>query len=219
VNRDPFKDHALRAVLFDLDGVLVDSFEVWRHLLNSALERHGRAPLDAAGFAVVWGQGMEADIRIFFPGLTVPELQAYYEKTFRRYIGHLAVFPDARPVAETLAGRGLRLAVASNSAPRIIAETLEAARLAPLFPVAVGAGGRLRGKPEPDVVLEALAGVGARPEEALFVGDSPYDMEAGERAGVATVGLGRDGGRWRIERLGELLELPPLNDGESSEKM
>jgi HAD superfamily hydrolase (TIGR01509 family) len=200
----------LKAVVFDLDGVLVDSFEVWRHLLNSALERHARSPLTPEGFAAVWGQGMEADIRMFFPGLTVEELQAYYEGTFGRYLDHLKVFPDAGPVAEALRDRGVRRAIASNSAPLIIAETLERAGLAGLFPVVVGAGGRLRGKPEPDVILEALAGVGAAPGEALFVGDSPYDMEAGERAGVATVGLGRDGGRWRIERLGELLDLPPL---------
>jgi HAD superfamily hydrolase (TIGR01509 family) len=204
----------LKAVLFDLDGVLADSFEVWRHLVNDKLERHGRRSLSSEGFTAVWGQGMEADIRMFFPGLTVPELQAHYEENFSRHLRHLKVFPDARPVAETLRGRGLRLAVASNSTPRIIAETLEAAGLAPLFPVVVGAGGPLRGKPEPDVILEALAGVGAAPGEAIFVGDSPYDMEAGERAGVATVGLGRDGGRWRIERLSELLELPPFNNGE-----
>jgi HAD superfamily hydrolase (TIGR01509 family) len=217
VNLDPSGNHALKAVLFDLDGVLVDSFEVWRHLLNSALERHGRAPLDAAGFASVWGQGMEADIRMFFHGLTVDGLRAYYEENFSRHLRHLKVFTDARPVAETLTSRGLRLAVASNSTPRIIAETLGAAGLAPLFPVVVGAGGPLRGKPEPDVVLEALAQVQASPEEALFIGDSPYDMEAGERAGVATVGLGRDGGKWRIERLSELLELPPFNHSEKGE--
>ena len=204
---------ALKAVVFDLDGVLADSFEVWRHLVNAILERHQQPPLSPDGFTAVWGHGMEADIRMFFHGLTVAELRAHYEENFSRHLGYLKVFPDARPVAQALMARGLRLAVASNSTPRIIAETLEAAGLAPLFPVAVGAGGPLRGKPEPDVVLEALARVKAAPNEAIFVGDSPYDMEAGERAGVATVGLGRDGGRWRIERLGELLELPPLKDG------
>lgn len=203
----------LKAVLFDLDGVLVDSFEVWRHLLNSALERQGESALTSDGFAAVWGQGMEADIRMFFPGLTVDELQAYYEGAFGNYLRHLKVVPDAGPVARLLNDRGIRTAIASNSAPRIIAETLEHAGLVDLFPVIVGAGGRLRGKPEPDVLLEALMGVGAASGEALFVGDSPYDIEAGERAGVATVGLGRDGGRWRIERLRELLELPPFRDG------
>jgi len=195
------------AVLFDLDGVLIDSFEIWRHLLNCALDTHGKPLLTAPEFDAIWGQGMEADIRMFFPGLTVGELQAFYETRFGSFLDRLKVFPDTRPVVEELRLRGQRLAIASNSAPRIIEESLIAADLKGYFPVAVGAGGSLRGKPEPDTLLAALDGLDAKPEEAIFIGDSPYDMEAGLRAGVRTVGLNQDGD-FRISRLGELLALP-----------
>jgi len=201
---------SLKAVLFDLDGVLVDSFEVWRRLFNLALGTRGHAPLSASGFQVLWGQGVEADIRMFFPGMTVPELQRFYEDHFNEFLDVLQVFPDTHPVVETLGRRGLKLGIASNSAPRIITETLEAAGLDGRFAAVVGAGGPLRGKPDPDTLLAALDGLGAAPAEAVFVGDSSYDIEAGRSAGVRTVGLQRDGGAWRIERLGELLDLPPF---------
>ncbi len=201
------------AVLFDLDGVLIDSFEVWRLLLNCALEGRGKPPLTEAEFNAVWGQGMEADIRMYFPDMTVSALQAFYEAHFGRFLQTLKVFPDTRDVVETLSSRGFKMAIASNSAPGIIAESLEAAGLKRFFPVAVGAGGRLRGKPEPDTLLLAMKSIGARPSETVIVVDSPYDMEAGRSAGVLTVGLGLDGGAWRIERLRELLELPPFNHG------
>ena len=195
-------------VVFDLDGVLIDSFEIWRHLLNYAMEAHGRAPLTVGEFTAVWGQGMEADIRMFFPGLTVAELQDFYENRFGRFLDQLKVFPDTRRVVKKLRARGFKLAIASNSAPRIIEESLIAADLKGFFPVAVGAGGVLRGKPEPDTLLLAMEKTGVVPAGTVFVGDSLYDMEAGRRAGVPTVGLGCDGGAWRIERLGELLTLP-----------
>jgi HAD superfamily hydrolase (TIGR01509 family) len=202
----------LKAVVFDLDGVLVDSFEVWRRLFNLALSTRGHDPLSAREFQALWGQGVEADIRMFFPGATVPELQKFYEDHFGKCLNDLRVFPDTLPVVDTLARRGLKLGIASNSAPRIIAGTLTAAGLDGRFSAVVGAGGPLKGKPEPDTLLAALDELGAKPGEAVFIGDSPYDIEAGRRAGVATIGFQRDGGSWRIERLGELLDLPPFRD-------
>jgi len=194
--------------VFDMDGVLVDSFEVWRRLFNLALGTRGRAPLTAREFQALWGQGVEADIRMFFPGMTAPDLQKFYEDHFSEFLDVLQVFPDTHPVVEALGRRGLKLGIASNSAPRIITETLEAAGLDGRFAAVAGAGGPLRGKPDPDTLIAVLDGLEAKPGEAIFVGDSPYDIEAGHRAGVRTVGFQRDDGAWRIERLGELLDLP-----------
>jgi len=201
----------LRAVVFDLDGVLVDSFEVWRRLFNLALGTRGRDPLSPRQFEALWGQGVEADIRMFFPGMTVPALQKFYEDHFSEFLADLRVFSDTLPVVEALARRGMRLGIASNSAPRIIAETLDAAGLDGRFSAVVGVGGSMRGKPEPDTLLAALDALQASSDDSIFVGDSPYDIQAGLRAGVRTVGFGRDGGAWRIERLGELLNLPPFS--------
>jgi pyrophosphatase PpaX len=207
---DIITNSKLHAVVFDLDGVLVDSFEAWRLLFNSALEANHHPPLTVEGFQAVWGQGVEADITMFFHGQTSAALQHYYEENFDRFIGAVRVFPDTRPTLEALHKRGMKLGIASNSAPRIIASTLAMAGVGNYFSVVFGADGRLRGKPEPDTVLAALEGLKTAAADAVFVGDSPYDIEAGARAGVRTVGYQRDGGAWRIERLRELLELPVL---------
>ena len=211
---DTTSNGKLRAVVFDLDGVLVDSFEAWRLLFNSALEANHQGALTVEGFQAVWGQGVEADIKMFFQGFTVAALQHYYEENFERFIGAVRVFPDTRPTLEALQQQGLKLGIASNSAPRIIASTLAMADVGRYFSAVFGADGRLRGKPEPDTVQAAMDGLKTSPADAVFVGDSPYDIEAGFRAGVRTVGYQRDGGAWRIERLGDLLMLPILNSKE-----
>ncbi len=56
----------LRAVLFDLDGVLVDSYRVWFHLLNGAAKELGYPPISPEVFQSCWGQGIEADVEKFF---------------------------------------------------------------------------------------------------------------------------------------------------------
>ena len=86
---DTTSNGKLRAVVFDLDGVLVDSFEAWRLLFNSALEANHQGALTVEGFQAVWGQGVEADIKMFFQGLTAADLQHYYEENFERFIGGL----------------------------------------------------------------------------------------------------------------------------------
>ena len=74
--------HSLRAVLWDLDGVLVDSYEVWFHLLNHTARAFGAPPISRAQFAGGWGQGIELDVQLFFPERTVPEVEAFYHAHF-----------------------------------------------------------------------------------------------------------------------------------------
>ena len=64
----------VRAVLFDMDGVLIDSYGAWRRVVDDARERFGRPPLDDDEFAGGWGQGLDADVVRWFTGVYQAEL-------------------------------------------------------------------------------------------------------------------------------------------------
>jgi phosphoglycolate phosphatase/AHBA synthesis associated protein len=196
-----------RAVLFDMDGVLLDSREAWCGLVQAAgLALAGRA-ISRDEFDATWGQGVAADVERFFPGRTEEEVARFYLDHFVEHAASLRVDPESRPLLEALRGRGLRVAVVTNTPGELARRTLAAAGLEP--ETVVGADEVARAKPAPDIVHEACSRLGVRPAEALVVGDSRYDREAAAAAGASFVGVGAAGGDVTIARLGALLRLLP----------
>jgi HAD superfamily hydrolase (TIGR01509 family) len=195
---------ALRtAWLWDLDGVLIDSYEVWFHLLNQTTRAFGGAEISRALMQACWGQGIEADVARFFPHKTVPEVEAFYHAHFMDHAAHLRVDPDARNVVDTLRARGQRQALITNTPSPLARQILDAAGL--VLDAVVGGTDVPNAKPAPDMVLEACRRLSVAPADALVVGDSRYDREAARAAGVHFIGVRIDGDA-RVERLGELLD-------------
>ena len=96
-----------RAVLFDLDGVLVDSREVWFRLLNAAAERFGAPPIDAAAFEAMWGQGVDADAKTL--DCPIDRLEAFYNEHFMSFSEALVVDPAAGRVLERVQAAAQRV--------------------------------------------------------------------------------------------------------------
>ncbi|MDX1649466.1 MAG: HAD hydrolase-like protein, partial [Myxococcota bacterium] len=103
--------NALRAVLFDLDGVLVDSYEVWFHVMNEVARDLGYPPIPREVFHASWGQGIEEDRRRFFSRHDVPEIEARYDAAFPAHLGHLGVAEEVPEVFRRLETLGLPSAV------------------------------------------------------------------------------------------------------------
>jgi HAD superfamily hydrolase (TIGR01509 family) len=193
-----------RLVIFDLDGVLVDSFQCWWQLLNDTLEAHGKRPLKEEEFSLCWGQDVEADRRRFFPDWTVERLIEHYTREFPRYAELIQPMEGAQETLERLKHVGKRIAVASNSPMAMVEQLLDLASLRPHVDCAVGVDLVANGKPEPDLIEHVLREAGVSREEACFVGDSEFDALAARAAGVAFIGYRRPGDT-RIESLRELL--------------
>jgi phosphoglycolate phosphatase/AHBA synthesis associated protein len=181
----------IRAVLFDLDGVLVHTYEAWFHLMNAAARDHDYPSISRETFHEGWGQGIQADIDRFFHRLTVAELERYYETHFRNHAAHMSVHREAPAVFAALRERGVSTAVITNTPAGLARQILEAARVEP--DTLVGGTDVPLAKPAPDMVLMAcgLLGIGTR--DAIVVGDSRFDKEAAAAAGVRFVGYGIDG--------------------------
>jgi HAD superfamily hydrolase (TIGR01509 family) len=200
----PLRGRGIRAVLFDLDGVLIDSYEVWFHLTNGAAQDLGYPEISRKLFAECWGQGIEADVARFYPDHTIAELERYYGEHFIDHSRHLDVDREAPRVLDELRSSRVGTAVITNTPSPIARGILEAAGLA--VDVLVGGTDVPRPKPAPDMVQRACEVLGVALADAVVVGDTRFDLEAAEAAGVRTVGLRIDGDQ-RIERLEDVLSL------------
>ncbi len=192
-----------QAVLFDLDGVLVESFEAWHRLVDAVARDLGHPPVALEAYTAGWGQSVEADARQFCPGHAPEEIERRFVARFREFSSWLRVDPEAAPLLATLRGLGLRTAVVTNTPEPLARETVAGAGLAPDLVVGTG---RIAAKPAPDMPLHACASLGVRPEEALFVGDTRFDLEAARAAGIPFAGLGIEGDH-SLARLRDLLPL------------
>jgi HAD superfamily hydrolase (TIGR01509 family) len=126
--------------------------------------------------------------------------QSYRATYWGRKHAATRVYPG---VAEMLSSLGGRKSTATTKTSRTTRDVLEQFGLLPHFEHVQGTDG-FPAKPEPDVILAALRGLGARPEECLLVGDSAADMEAGRRAGVRTCAV-----RWGYGDQGEMARWEP----------
>lgn len=196
------------AILFDLDGVLVRSEEVWFKLLQDAGARFRGKPVTREEFAPTFGQGTEADLRVFDLKCTPEQLNRFYAENFRRHASGVWINPEAKPTLAALANRGKKLAVVTNTATQLATRILSESNLSSHFEQVVCADQVDQPKPAPDLVTRAVSLLQVPSEQTWMVGDSRYDREACAAAGVFFVGLAIDGDL-RISQLSDLLEHCP----------
>jgi len=194
-------------VLFDLDGVLVDSYEAWFCVVNEAARRFAAPAVSRARLAEVFGQGPEEDARTLFPGRAVGEIQAVYDEAMAAHVDRVVVGAETHAVLDDLGRRGVARAVVTNTQHALARLVLSAAGLLDRLDAWIGVGDGLREKPAPDLLLAALARLGVGPAEALLVGDTRYDREAAEAVPLRFVHFAlREGGSLATRLASDLVD-------------
>jgi HAD superfamily hydrolase (TIGR01509 family) len=180
------------AVVFDLDGVLVSTEEVWDRVREDlARERGGRWADDAhttmMGMSTPeWTGYMHRDLGVPMPP---DEIAAEVERRLvDRYEHDLPLLPGAAEAVRALAAE-LPLGVASSSTPGLIAAVLRIAGLAECFLATVSSEEVPRGKPAPDVYLRALELLGVAPGDAVAIEDSGAGIRAAAAAGMRVLAI------------------------------
>ncbi|MDJ1137233.1 HAD family hydrolase [Streptomyces iconiensis] len=183
-----------RAVVFDLDGTLVDSEPLYYEAGRRLLAAHGVPGFSWDDHARFIGIGTRETLRTLHDehGIAASVDTLLAEKN-RLYLDlareGTEVFPEMRKLVERLHAAGHPMAVASGSSRAAIDAVLGATVLDPLLPVRVSAEEVPRGKPEPDVFLEAARRLGVSPADCVVLEDAPPGAEAAHRAGMPCIAV------------------------------
>jgi 2-phosphoglycolate phosphatase len=175
-----------RAVLFDLDGTLVDSYAALAEAVNHARRSEGLDDLSATRIRDLVGDGVDKLLERAFDGSTVPHgaKHAFESRYDEVCCQESKVLDEVEATLAHLASRGVEMAVCTNKPTIFSKKILDFLELSRYFRAIVGpdlAGAR---KPEARHLLVTLEAVQATAEETLFVGDMPIDVRTARNSGV-----------------------------------
>jgi AHBA synthesis associated protein len=196
----------VRAVVFDMDGVLVDSFTAWARTVDRTAREFGHGGVSKERFRDLFGQSTSRDVELLMPSAKVADVETAYERNFALYLEEVRVMPGAGEMLEALKGKGIALAVATNTPAQLAGRILGDVDLLRHLDALTGGDEVDRPKPAPEILETAMGKLNVSARHTVYVGDTEYDVQTGRAAGVFTVGFRIDGDG-RIEKLEELPAL------------
>ncbi|MEA2162497.1 MAG: phosphoglycolate phosphatase [Thermoanaerobaculia bacterium] len=183
-----------RAVLFDLDGTLVDSYAALAEAVNHARREHGLEELSISHIRGSVGDGLDTLLRRSFDTDDVPDSarEAFESRYDEICCEKSTILSDVESTLKALHDSGVVMAVCTNKRTSLSKKILTFLDLAPYFTAIVGPDLAGASKPDAKHVLHALESTRCSPDDALFVGDMPVDIQAARNSGmdVAVIATG-----------------------------
>ena len=187
----------ITAILFDVDGTLIDSNDLHASAWRETFLHFGvDLPLDRIRTQI--GKGGDNLIPALLPPDLVEakqeEIESHRGDLFKRdYLPRVVPFPGVRELFERIVADGRKIVLASSAKDDELRFHLSVIGAEDLVSASTSKDDVRHSKPDPDIFAAALAKAGAAADQAIVVGDTPYDMEAAAKLGVRTIGF-RSGG-------------------------
>ena len=205
----PMRSLPFKTLLFDVDGTLIDSNDAHAESWTQALREHG-VTVEVDQIRRMIGMGgdkiLPAVAHVSEDSDAGKAIAGRKKQIFGAMLPGLRATRGARPLLEYLSGRQIELIIATSADDREMNALLEQAGVDDLIPSRATKDDAAASKPDPDIVHAALARSWARPEQTLLVGDTPYDIEAADRAGIGAIAV-RCGGYWPDSSLSGALKI------------
>ena len=183
---------AIDTVIFDLDGVLLETEQEWNDVRREFAAEHGGhwdeydQPAVMGANSMQWAEYMREKVGVHLSPQEIYD--GVIDGLRARYAQHLPIIPGAREAVIALAAR-FHLGVASSSPIELIEHSLELAQLRRYFGTVVSSDQVAVGKPAPDVYLEACSRLGTVPSRAVAIEDSSNGLRAAAAAGLAVIAV------------------------------
>ena len=211
----------MKLIILDFDGTLADTRGLIVKTMQQTLDALGLEPRTDDQCAAMIGLPLKQAFTYLLP--MTDEMGEQCVETYRRIFNAnnalyiIPTFPNVLETLHQLHELGYILTIASSRSNRSLREFVNDMHLNEVIPYVLGAEDVARAKPHPDPVLQTLETFNCKPEDALVVGDTWYDIEMGRRAGVRTCGvtygngtreeLMRAGADFLMDDFGELMEI------------
>ncbi|MEM2087478.1 MAG: HAD-IA family hydrolase [Thermoproteota archaeon] len=187
----------VKAVLFDLDGTLVDTMEAFHLMVNSLLKRFNKPERSFSENVKLVGKPSKTIVETIVneTGLDI-SLKEFSKIMFNEWVHnymskHGRLYSDSLKVLKELKNRGYLLGVVSNTSKEELPHYLNSFKIREFFNVTVSSDDVENPKPSPEPVLKAIQTLNVKPMENVMVGDRPEDVEAGKLAGTYTIAVFR----------------------------
>jgi HAD superfamily hydrolase (TIGR01549 family) len=191
-----------RGFIFDIDGTLLDSNDAHAECLQIGLIEHGYS-FEFQYIRKLIGMGMDKIlpklIGISAESESGKAIALTKNECFKIKFLKLKAFPGVKKLIGTLYARDFKLTVASSASASDLQKSLQKLEIEDFFSTTVSAEDVSESKPDPEPMVIALQKIELKPEDAVMVGDTRYDIEAALRAGVRPIALRT--GRWPDEEL------------------
>jgi HAD superfamily hydrolase (TIGR01509 family) len=190
------------AILFDLDGVLVDSFDAWLAALNDALKYFNYKELTKDEFIDrYWGHDLFDNIEKM--NLTY-EVGEACNKSYKNHIDKIKIYPDTIDILTKF--DKYRKGVITNTPKDSATLVLKQFNIYRYFEFVLTSNDVKKSKPDPEIVIKSCTLLNLDPSEVILIGDTKSDVEAGRAAGCKVIGINVEAD-YKIKKLSELTEL------------
>lgn len=200
--------HRLRAIIFDLDGTLIDSLDDIAAALNAALRERGRAIAPRKSVRSWIGDGLPTLCRRAWPDASQDDLARFIQSVSTAYRADCAretrPYPNVLPMLDLLRARGMPLAVLTNKPHDLTVAILNALDLAKHFDPIHGYHTEADKKPSPTIALRIASQWRIEPREIAIVGDSDVDIRTARSAGMTAIAVS-----WGLRDAEELFFAKP----------
>jgi mannitol-1-/sugar-/sorbitol-6-/2-deoxyglucose-6-phosphatase len=184
----------IRACVFDMDGVLIDTEPVWRRVEQEVFARVG-VHLTEAQLLETWGKRIDEVVDHWYTSRPWDGVRphavakAIVDDVIAHVRAHGEAAPGAREAIATARAAGLKVAIASSSSRRLIDAVVKRLEVEQHVDAVLSADDEKQGKPAPDVYLRAAWNLGVRPEECVAIEDSPVGVESAKAAHMRCIAL------------------------------
>jgi len=179
----------VKAILFDMDGVLIDSHDVWIDLFNLTLRNFNKEEISEDEFNKnAWAQDIGLVAKKYFKDIPLKDIVDFYFANFMKFKEKIKLIPNVEELLKALKERQIKIVLVSNTYHDLQRKMLESVGLLKYFYFTVGADDVENGKPAPDMIIYACKKLKIEPKETILVGDTIYDKQSAEAAGCGFIG-------------------------------